>query len=142
VRVTSGSNDNVLNAISKPPFSLYGAHNVVLETVKRGDDDDFGSHSALKQPKSIALRVYEAFGGHARVFLRVSANLHAVAAYQTNLLEDLMEAEQLNFFRANECGLSAEDDDDVYIQLNFRAFEVKTIKIQLSKEHSEKCVIY
>ena len=128
-----------MNAISKPPFALYGAHNVVLETVKRGDDDFDPTLTAAK-PKSIALRLYEAFGGHARVYLRVSADLHPVAAYQTNLLEDLMEAEQLNFFRANECGLSDEDDDDVYIQLSFRAFEVKTIKIQLGKGPTEKCV--
>ena len=129
VRVSSGPNDSVLSAPSKPPFSLYGAHNVVLETVKRGDDDDFSS--ASKQPKSIVLRLYEAFGGHARAFLRVSKDLGAIKAYTTNLLEDI--GEELNFFRADECGLSVEQNDDVYVQLDFRAFEVKTVKFILEK---------
>lgn len=135
MRVASGPNDKVLSTTNKPPpFSLFGAHNVVLETVKRGDDDVY--NSASKQPKTIVLRLYEAFGGHARVFLRVSAELGAVKAYTTNLLEDL--GEELNFFRANECGLSVEDTEDMYVQLDFRAFEVKTVKFVLKgKELSE-----
>jgi alpha-mannosidase len=50
---------------SSVPFRLSGdAKNVVLETVKRGEDDDPHSHN-----KTIVLRLYERLGGHAKTKL-------------------------------------------------------------------------
>jgi hypothetical protein len=38
-----------------------------METIKRGDDDDFSS----QDEQTIVLRLYEAFGGHVRCSLNV-----------------------------------------------------------------------
>ena len=48
-----------------PKFKVTGARNVVLDTVKRGEDDDFES----PHHKTIILRLYERLGGHARAML-------------------------------------------------------------------------
>lgn len=45
-----------------------GSRNVILDTIKRGEDDTFGFHSR-KPKKSVVLRMYEAFGGCASVDL-------------------------------------------------------------------------
>ena len=52
------------------PFALKGDRNVVLDTVKRGEDDHF-SASAAQQ--TIVLRLYEAYGGAGKV--KVEARL-------------------------------------------------------------------
>lgn len=52
---------------SVSPFTVEGCKNVVLETVKRGEDDDFGKVST----KSIILRLYENRGGHGVARLRM-----------------------------------------------------------------------
>ena len=44
------------------PFKLKGSRNIILDTVKRGEDDHFASKS--KQGQTVILRLYEAFGGH------------------------------------------------------------------------------
>ena len=57
-----------------PPtlFSLEGAPNVILDTIKRGDDDSFGLTERSSSAPSIILRLYEAYGGHAQATLRMS----------------------------------------------------------------------
>jgi alpha-mannosidase len=45
-----------------------GARNVILDTVKRGEDDTFGFHSR-KPVRTVVVRLYEAFGGRANVHL-------------------------------------------------------------------------
>lgn len=55
--------------IHKTLFNVSGAPNVILETVKRGDDDDFSTNS--KKERTVILRLYEAFGGHAQASLNV-----------------------------------------------------------------------
>lgn len=59
----------VSSLIHKSLFSVTGAPNVILETVKRGDDDEFTT--SAKGEKTVVLRLYEAFGGHARASLNV-----------------------------------------------------------------------
>lgn len=49
------------------PFSVHGARNVVLETIKRGEDD---VHSSGKD-KTLILRLFEQYGGHAKASLNV-----------------------------------------------------------------------
>ena len=58
------------------PLALAGAHNVILETLKRGDLD-----SDAAGRRTVVLRLYEAYGGHARADLRVAGTLPVVAAY-------------------------------------------------------------
>lgn len=59
----------VSSLVHKALFSVDGAPNVILETVKRGDDDDFSTNS--NGERTVVLRLYEAFGGHARASLNV-----------------------------------------------------------------------
>ena len=106
------------------PFFVSGAHNVILETVKRGDDDDDSGSG----PKSIVLRLYEAYGGHATVRVLISTSLGIEKAIITNLLEDDNE---------DELGFTATVEEEAnrgyshYLKLSFRGFEVKTVKLTL-----------
>lgn len=65
-RVRLGTATSSVAAVS-PPFSVTGAPNVFLETVKRGEDD---VHSAGKE-QTVILRLWEQFGGHAKAKLNM-----------------------------------------------------------------------
>jgi alpha-mannosidase len=60
----------------KPLFELENAPNVILDAVKRAEDDD----------KAIIVRMYEAYGG--RTVARLKTSLPVKQAVLTNLLED------------------------------------------------------
>lgn len=51
------------------PFSVIGARNVILDTVKRGEEDDF---SARSKQETVILRLYEAYGGAAKAKVAVT----------------------------------------------------------------------
>ena len=72
---------------------------------------------------TVILRIYEAFGGHAKAFLRVSGAMKVAHAYASNLLEDNIS--ELPIMRAQEA------EDDIEVKLDFHGFEVKTIKLVL-----------
>ncbi|KAF8750121.1 Alpha mannosidase, middle domain [Rhizoctonia solani] len=110
----------VSNLVHKPLFNVTGAPNVILETVKRGDDDDFSTNS--KGERTIVLRLYEAFGGHARASLNVSKKLKVSKAAITNVLEDHIE----------DLKVDNSDDQVVSFPLKFRGFEVVTVKLTVS----------
>ncbi|KAI8992732.1 glycosyl hydrolases family 38 N-terminal domain-containing protein [Trametes punicea] len=102
----------------KPSFSVEGAPNVFLETVKRGLDDDF-THEAASP--TVVLRLYEAYGGHGKVTFKIASRIPVVKAVITNLLED--ELEELNLNRS--------EDQSFALPLEFHGFEVKTLKLTL-----------
>ncbi|KAI0654605.1 galactose mutarotase-like domain-containing protein [Cubamyces menziesii] len=106
---------------AKPGFSIEGAHNVFLETVKRGLNDDFTTHDAAAP--TIVLRLYEAYGGHAQVQLKIASQIPVAKAVVTNLLED--ELEELNVYQTEDASLA--------VKLKFHGFEVKTVKLVLGK---------
>ena len=108
----------------QPTFLVCGAHNVILETIKRGDDDDVSGSG----PTSIVLRLYEAYGGHATVRLLVSSAIGIKKAIITNLLEDDNEDELVSAASTVE---EAEQGYSHYLKLSFRGFEVKTVKLTL-----------
>ncbi|KAI0640866.1 glycosyl hydrolases family 38 N-terminal domain-containing protein [Trametes meyenii] len=109
---------------TKPGFSIEGAPNVFLETVKRGLDDDFSAHDVASP--SVVLRLYEAYGGHAQVKFKIAGDIPVVKAVATNLLED--EVEELNLLQT--------EDSSLAVKLKFHGFEVKTIKLVLGKPGS------
>ena len=120
-----------------PLFSIDGAHNVFIETLKRGEDDIFGSDS--DSAPTVVLRIYEALGGHAQAFLRINGAFGIAKAYSANLLEDNLE--ELAITRVKD------DESDIEVKLNFRGFEVKTVKLVLSDvnapqgmQDQEECV--
>ncbi|KAL4077552.1 glycoside hydrolase family 38 protein [Scleroderma citrinum] len=106
---------------TKLPFSLHGAPNIFLETIKRGENDDFERSGGTK---TLILRLYEAFGGHGRTQLKIAPHLRVLEAYTTNLLED----------QKDELKLSPDAEDDMMsrLELEFRGFEVKTVKLVLA----------
>ena len=97
---------------------------MILETVKRGDDDDVSGSG----PKTVVLRLYEAYGGHATVRLLISTSVGIEKAIITNLLEDDNE-DELGFTAA--VGEEANRGYSHFIKLSFRGFEVKTVKLTL-----------
>ncbi|KAJ7113374.1 glycoside hydrolase family 38 protein [Mycena epipterygia] len=136
-----------LNSTTNSPFALSGAPNVFLETIKRGEDDDIPTSisTSSKSKCTVVLRLYEAFGGHAQVQLRIADGLGVEAAYVTNLLEDVEEDTELALMHFEGAGAGAEkangDGKETGLELTFRGFEVQTIKLVLGsgrKTKSEK----
>lgn len=105
----------------KLPFTLSGTPNIFLETVKRGEDDNFEKPG---DAMSVILRLYEAFGGHGHTQLKIAPHLRVLEAYTTNLLEDQKDELQLT--------RDAEGDMVSRLELDFRGFEVKTVKLLLA----------
>lgn len=115
---------------ARVPFAIFGNdHSVFLETFKRGDLDS----DAANGKRTIVLRLYEAYGGHASVALQVNVP-GVVAAYATNLLEDDEGAEALALEAPDAAHAAAPLQGGVVIPLKFRGFEVKTVKLVLAKE--------
>jgi alpha-mannosidase len=106
---------------------------VFLETIKRGEYDDYSaSHAGV----TVILRLYEAYGGHAKVKLNIGENIPAASACVTNLLED--EMEELHLLR-NVGG----NGEPTSVTLDFHAFEVKTVKLTIGPAKAssvESCV--
>ncbi|KAG8908987.1 Glycoside hydrolase, 38 vacuolar alpha mannosidase [Tulasnella sp. 403] len=122
VRLLNDASPEALQAanMTRPPFSVEGAPSVILDTVKRGDDDDF-SPSATSDT-SVVLRLYEAYGGHARATLKIENHVKVAKAAITNLLEE--EIEELELVRTENDGPSS-------LCLSFRGFQVITVKLWL-----------
>ena len=99
-------------------ISLEGSPALILDTIKRGEDDEDVSlgHLPKREGRSIILRIYESLGGKARGSIRLSEQLHVKKVCWTNLLED----------DGDECKIH---DEKVTIEL--RAFEVATYRLQL-----------
>ncbi|KAH9988748.1 glycosyl hydrolases family 38 N-terminal domain-containing protein [Russula vinacea] len=131
LHVRSVPNGGAVTAtVPLPPFVLFGRDpSVILETIKRGDLDADGKDG----PRTLVLRLYEAFGGHASVGLLINVP-GVVAAYETNLLEDDAGLEALALERECEGGQQRSSGESVSIRLAFRGFEVKTIKLVLARK--------
>ena len=74
--------------LANPPIVLRGDDNLVLDTVKRGEDDMDVSLGDLpkRQGRSVIIRVYDALGGHGKGTIETTWPLRKV--FKTNLLED------------------------------------------------------
>ena len=106
-----GASQSLLSSIK-----LEGAESLVLDTIKRGEDDEDVSRGEFKKRagQSVILRVYESLGGKSRGTIVTS--LPVKKAYSTNLLED--DGEQLKI-------------SDGKISIELRPFEVQTFRLQL-----------
>jgi alpha-mannosidase len=129
VKVRYLSNGSVLESTVPhvPPFIVFGRDcSVFLETFKRGDLDD------AKGIRTVVLRLYEAYGGHASIGLQVNTPQRVIAAYETNLLEDDAGANSLALEQTT--GEWGERPGQQMLRLVFRGFEVKTIKVVFAKD--------
>lgn len=115
------------NHLPQTPFYVTGATNVVLDTIKRGDDDDFHETDFKRGSSTVILRLYEAFGGHATARINVASWIDISKATITNLLEDDIEVLEVNKMIPD---LALEQMS--YIDVNLRAFQVLTIKLVIS----------
>lgn len=114
----------------RAPFSVVGAPNVILETIKRGEDDFDVDPVTRKDNTTVILRLYEAFGGHASARLVFGRHLSVVKAFETNLLEQ----------ESRDVDIMASDSDSSggSINLEFHGFEVKTVKLVLRSKGKKK----
>lgn len=107
----------------KSPFRIEGAHNVILETIKRAEDD-VDAHKRRKNPgTTVILRLYEAYGGHSKATLRIASHLSVQKASIANLLEHSTSALTLEKDKST---------DDTVIALKFRGFEILTVKLLIT----------
>lgn len=102
---------------SKSPFTIEGAPNVILETIKRAEDDP------KKKLTRVILRIYEAYGGHATATLRIANHLMIDRANICNLLERRSSALEL---------VKHEATGDTLITLPMRGFQILTVRLGIS----------
>ena len=93
------------------------ARNVILETIKRGEQDRDG------KSLSIIVRLCEKFGGHASTKLIVKG-LDVQKAEVVNILEDKIETV--------DCVQVSKGLHEIPIE--FRGFEIKTVRLTVSME--------
>lgn len=78
------------------PIFLKGDDSLVLDTIKRGEDDEdiISDELPATKGRSVIIRIYEALGGRSRGF--VVTKLPVSKVYKTNLLEDNEEEVAFN----------------------------------------------
>ncbi|KAH6854250.1 glycosyl hydrolases family 38 N-terminal domain-containing protein [Chaetomium sp. MPI-CAGE-AT-0009] len=117
--LSASSQEAALAAFSEPPVYLASDSSkaLVLDTVKRGEDDEDVSRGELpvKEGRSVIVRLYDSLGGRARGTVVTTWDVTRVC--KVNLLED--ELEEVVF----EGGKFAVD---------LRPFEVASYKLQLA----------
>lgn len=119
LRVQFASRDALQASMTdvRGPFKVAGAPSVILDTVKRSDDDDFISSKASQ---SVICRLYESKGGHAKATL--STTLPVVKATIVDLLERHVDDLEL---------VSSANSDKTSVQIPFRGFQIVTVKLEL-----------
>lgn len=98
------------------PIKLTGDPSLILDTVKRGEDDEDVSRGELpkRKGKSVILRIYDSLGGKSKGTIETTLDVKRV--WRTCLLED--DQEEIKF----ESGK---------IDITLRPFEVATFRLQL-----------
>lgn len=101
-------------------ISLTGSPSLVLDVVKRGEDDEDVSRGGLpvRSGKSVIVRVYESLGGKSRGC--ICSKLDVKRVWKCNVLED--DEVELPLVKA---------DGGVRVDIELRTFEVATFRLQL-----------
>jgi alpha-mannosidase len=109
------------DVLSDPPVYLTkdSSPALVLDTVKRGEDDEDVSRGELpaKPGRSVILRIYDSLGGRARGTVATTWDVERV--YRTNLLEDELEEVVL-------------EEEGSRFAVDLKPFEVATFKLLLA----------
>ncbi|KAF1989593.1 glycoside hydrolase family 38 protein [Aulographum hederae CBS 113979] len=108
-------------------FRIAGADNLILDTIKRGEDDEDVSRGYLPKRKgqSVVLRVYDCMGGKSRGKLEWGG-LPVKRVWKTNLLEDDGEEMEVLEEWGREMGMGKVGS----VEIEVRAFEVATFRLQ------------
>ncbi|KAK4630823.1 Alpha-mannosidase [Fulvia fulva] len=109
---------SISTLLSAFKFTSDSNPSLILDTVKRGEDDEDASNGDMppKKGRHVILRVYDSLGGTSRGTINLGP-VKVSRAWKTNLLEDEVEEVHLG-----EKGLEVE----------LRAFEVATYKLKLA----------
>lgn len=123
MRAIYASDDRVqdLAHILSKTIAISGSPAIVLDTVKRGEDDeDVSLRDGLpvRKGRSVILRCYDSLGGRAVGYLETSLQVSKI--YKTNLLED--DLEEVPYTKGS-LGYRA--------KIVLRPFEVATYRLQL-----------
>jgi alpha-mannosidase len=113
--------------LPKTPFFVDGAPNVILETIKRSDDERFNGKRD-SDTSVVIIRLYEALGGHATAELRIAESLQVLKATRTNLLEDDLEVLEITRPGGAQSSTS--------VTLPFHGFQVVTVKLVVTTSSS------
>ncbi|KAI9770329.1 MAG: Glycoside hydrolase, 38 vacuolar alpha mannosidase [Geoglossum simile] len=102
---------SLLNSIN-----LTGSPSLILDTVKRGEDDEDVSRGefAGRKGRSVILRIYDSLGGKSRGTIKTT--LPVRRAWKTNVLEDDLDEVKI---------------EKGEIKIELRPFEVATFRLQL-----------
>ncbi|KAJ0426087.1 glycosyl hydrolases family 38 N-terminal domain-containing protein [Aspergillus carlsbadensis] len=107
-------------------ISLSGSPSLILDTVKRGEDDedisgdpDIEIPASKRKGQSIVLRIYESLGGRSRGVIQTSFPVKSV--WKCNILED--DEERLDVVEVN--------GEAKRVEIELRAFEIATFRLQL-----------
>lgn len=111
------------------PFHIHGAPNLVLDTIKRGEDDEDVSRGGLpiKKGHSIILRIYDSLGGKSKGVL-TWGDVDVKKVIRVNALED-EEGEPLVI---SDMRVGTEENGEKGVPVEIRAFEVATYKLILA----------
>jgi alpha-mannosidase len=98
------------------PIKLSGSKSLVLDTIKRGEDDEDVTRGELAKRKgrSIILRIYDSLGGQSTGFIATTLDVKKI--YRTNVLED--DGEELKLEKGK-------------VEITLKPFEVATFRLQL-----------
>lgn len=120
--------NNKLTVLSKPadaattvtlsscPITVTGSKSLVLDTVKRGEDDEDVSVGLLpaRKGRSVIVRIYDSLGGQARGAVQTSWDVKKV--HKVNILED--DGDEVEF-------------KDGKFEITLRPFEVASFRLEL-----------
>ncbi|KAH7123994.1 glycosyl hydrolases family 38 N-terminal domain-containing protein [Dendryphion nanum] len=122
---TSSSSPTTLSSPSLlSALRIHGAPNLILDTIKRGEDDEDVSRGELpvKKGRSIIVRIYDSLGGKSRAVLSWGG-LKVSKVVKVNALEDELEdvSSEMTVLESGEKGVG----------IVVRAFEIATFKLVL-----------
>lgn len=116
------------------PFHIYNAPNLVLDTIKRGEDDEDVSRGELpvKKGHCVILRIYDALGGKSKGVL-TWGDLNVKKVVKVNALEDEEDEENEQEFKIGSFTTGAEEggEKETGVEIEIRAFEVASYKLVL-----------
>ncbi len=120
LRLASSTSPLETVVAARPPVHLTPDSDpaLVLDTIKRGEDDEDVSQGELpvKKGRSVVLRIYDSLGGRARGTVETTWAVECVC--KVNLLEDVIEEVVVEGGK---------------FEVDLRPFEVATFKLQLAE---------
>ncbi|GAA6017633.1 hypothetical protein JCM11491_005308 [Sporobolomyces phaffii] len=129
VRLSASSTKSLVSTPEASPVSLSSSttSNLILDTIKRGEEDHFSSStSPAKHGSSVIVRVYESLGGRGEGHLNIEAGALGVEKVTVcDLLERDLEDLKVCEFGNNAPG----GRGGVQVPVRLRGFEVKTFKV-------------